>query len=201
MDSFLQEPQEIPPEDKVTLSPLDKYRIYGKFPLNMIVHILLIVFTTIQSMIILATFTDYFRAQEKSLINVLISQDSKEARDYPRKIYLYDIQSLQEHLSTSLEKMLDTNNTFLTNIIYVNESNEEIQADTIEMDIEYKYNLSDIKEEYFKMPIKLYYNVSSDYLGPFNKNYTDDEIKYYLNYIEKFELEYRFKTYVKQYYK
>ena len=203
MDSSLKEPQEIPPEDKVTLSPLDKYRIYGKFPLNMIVHILLIVFTTIQAMIILAAFTDYFRGQEKSLINVLISQDSKEERDYPRKIYLYDIQSLQEHLSTSLEKMLDTNNTFLTNIIYINENNEEIQVDTIEMDIEYKYNISDIIEikDKFKMPIELYYNVSPDYLGPFNNNYTDDEIKFYLNYIEKFELEYRFKTYVNQYYK
>ena len=94
MDSSFKEPQEIPPEDKVTLSPLDKYRIYGKFPLNMVIHALLIVFTTIQAMIILGEFTDYFRAQEKSFTNVLISQDSKENRDYPRKIYLYDIKSL-----------------------------------------------------------------------------------------------------------
>ena len=199
----MKEPQEIPPEDKIALSPLDKYRIYGKFHLNMIIHILLIVFTTIQAMIILATITDYFRAQEKSLIKILISQDSKEERDYPRKIYLYDIKSLQKHLSTSLKKMLDTNNTFLINITYVNEDNEEIQPDTIEMDIDYKYIFSDINEikDTFKMPIELYYNVSPDYLGPFNKNYTHDEIKHYLNYIEKFELEYRFKSYVKQYYK
>ena len=30
---------EIPPEDKISLSPLDKYRIYGKFPYHMIIHI------------------------------------------------------------------------------------------------------------------------------------------------------------------
>ena len=47
MDSSFKEPQEIPPEDKVTLSPLDKYQIYGKFPLKMVIHALLIVFMTI----------------------------------------------------------------------------------------------------------------------------------------------------------
>ena len=202
MDSSFKEPQEIPPEDKVTLSPLDKYRIYGKFPLNMVIHTLLIVFTTIQAMIILGEFIDYFRAQEKSFTNVLISQDSKENRDYPRKIYLYDIKSLQDHLSSSLEKMLDSNNTFFTDIIYVNKNNEEIQADTIEMDIEYKEeNIKKFNESYYGIPIDLYYNVSKDYLGPFNRNYTDDQIKQYLDIIEKFELEYRFKTYVTYFYK
>ena len=200
-DSSKQTKEEIPPEDTIALSSLDKYRIYGKFPLDMIVHVLLVVFTSLQAMIVLAEFTDYFRGQEKSLTNILISQDNKENRDYARKIYLYDIPSLQEHLSNSLQKMLDVNNTFLTNIIYVNEDNEEVQQESIEMDIEYLYNLSDINIEDFKMPINLYYNVSEDYLGPFNYNYTDEEIKNYLNIIEKFELEYRFKTYVTYYYK
>ena len=103
--SSKQAKQEIPPEDKIALSSLDKFRIYGKFPLDMIVHVLLVVFTSLQAMIVLAEFTDYFRGQEKSLTNILISQDSKENRDYPRKIYLYDIPSLQQHLSNSLQKM------------------------------------------------------------------------------------------------
>ena len=143
-DSSKQTKEEIPPEDTIALSSLDKYRIYGKFPLDMIVHVLLVVFTSLQAMIVLAEFTDYFRGQEKSLTNILISQDNKENRDYARKIYLYDIPSLQDHLSNSLQKMLDVNNTFLTNIIYVNEDNEEVQQESIEMDIEYLYNLSDI---------------------------------------------------------
>ena len=199
--SSKQAKQEIPPEDKIALSSLDKFRIYGKFPLDMIVHVLLVVFTSLQAMIVLAEFTDYFRGQEKSLTNILISQDSKENRDYPRKIYLYDIPSLQQHLSNSLQKMLDVNNTFLSNIIYVNEDNEEVQQESIEMDIEYLYNLSYINKENYEMPTNLYYNVSEDYLGPFNYNYTEEGIKKYLNIFEKFELEYRFKTYVTYYYK
>lgn len=201
MNYSIKDHQEIPPEDKVILSPLDKYRIYGKFPLNIIIHALLVVFTSIQAMIILGQFTDYFRAQEKSFTNILISEDGKENRDYPRKTYLYNIPSLQNHLKSSLQKMLDINNTFLTNIIYVNEDNEEIDINLIEMDIEYKYNLSEINQEDYAMGINLYYNVSEDFLGPFNYNYTEDEIKRYLNIIEKFELEYRFKTYVPYYYK
>ena len=193
--------QDIPPEDKVTLSPLDKYRIYGKFPLNIIIHILLVVFTTIQALIILGVFTDYFRAQEKSLTNILISYDSKENRDYPRKTYLYDIPSLQDHIENSVEKMLDVNNSFLTNLIYVNENNEEIEANSIEMDIEYKSNIKKIRKKKYKMPIELYYNISSNNLGPFNRSYNENEIKKYLNIIEQFELEYRFKTYVPYYYK
>ncbi len=162
MNSFKKEKQEIPPEDNIALSPLDKYRIYGKFPLNMIVHILLVVFTSLQAMVILAKFTDYFRGKEKSLTNILISNDNKEKRDYARKIYLYDIPSLQGHLSNSLKQMLDANNTFFTNLIYVNEKNEEIQKESIEMDVEYIYNISLIKKEEYKMPINLHYNVTDE---------------------------------------
>ena len=202
MEYLKKDHQEIPPEDKVSLSPLDKYRIYGKFPLNIIIHVLLVVFTSIQAMIILGEFTDYFRAQEKSFTNILISENSKENRDYPRKTYLYNIPSLQNHLKSSLQKMLDINNTFLTNIIYVNEDNEEIDANFIEMDIEYIYNdINDINKSSYDMPISPYYNVSKDYLGPFDYKYNESAIKKYLDVIENFELEYRFKTYVPYYYK
>ena len=200
MDYLPKDLQDIPPEDKVTLSPLDKYRIYGKFPLNIIIHILLVVFTSIQALVILGVFTDYFRAQEKSLTNILISTDSKENRDFPRKTYLYDIPSLQVHLQNSVQKMLDKN-TFFIDLIYVNDNDEEIEANSIEMDIEYKYNLESINKNQYKMPLELYYNISSNYLGPFDRTYNENDIKKYLNIIEQFVLEYRFKTYVPYYYK
>ena len=124
-------PTEIPPEDKITLSPLDKYRIYGKFPFHMIIHIILLVFNTIQAMIILSEFTDYFRAQEKSFLNVLISEDSKENTGYSRKVYLYDIPSLRNHISSSIQKMLKANDTFLNTIIYVDENEAPIEIKNI----------------------------------------------------------------------
>ena len=57
-------PAEIPPEDNITLSPLDKYRIYGKFPYHMIIHIMLLIFNSLQAIIVFALccahhFTEY----------------------------------------------------------------------------------------------------------------------------------------------
>ena len=193
---------EIPPEDKISLSPLDKYRIYGKFPYHMIIHILLLVFNSIQVVIVLSEFTDYFRAQEKSFINALISDDSKEKEDYAREIYLYNISQLQDHISTSIHKMLnETNETFLNDIISVDEDDEEIKLKSIDMNVEYKYNLSKIDKKNYIMPLKFRYKVNENYLGPFNNNYTDDQIKKYLDIIIKFEMVYNIKIYVTRYYK
>ena len=193
---------EIPPEDKISLSPLDKYRIYGTFPYHMIIHILLLVFNSIQVVIVLSEFTDYFRAQEKSFINALISDDSKEKEDYAREIYLYNISQLQDHISTSIHKMLnETNETFLNDIISVDEDDEEIKLKSIDMNVEYKYNLSKIDKKNYIMPLKFRYKVNENYLGPFNNNYTDDQIKKYLDIIIKFEMVYNIKIYVTRYYK
>ena len=191
----------IPIQDKIGLSPLDKFRIYGKFPLDMILHLLLVVFTTIQALLVVSEATDYFRAQERSLINVLISDDEKERQDYQRETYLYSVSLIQEHLKNSLEKMLNSNKTFFKELVFVDKDGNEIpSADYIEMDLDYKYNISDIDKSEYRMPIELFYNVSENYLGPFNQNYTEDEIKKFMSIIEKFELDYLFKTYVPFYY-
>ena len=191
----------IPIQDKIGLSPLDKFRIYGKFPLDMILHLLLVVFTSVQALLVVSEATDYFRAQERSLLNVLISEDEKERQDYKRETYLYSISQIQEHLESSLTKMLNSNDTFFKELVFVNEDEEEIKdLSYIKMDLDYKYNMSDIKTEEYIMPVELYYNVSENYLGPFNKSYSDDDIKKFMNIIEKFELDYLFKTYIPFYY-
>ena len=96
--------KEIPPEDKIVLSPLDQYVIYGKFPYFMVIHLLLLVFNTLQVSIIVSEFNEYFRAQEKSFVNTLISEGPKEKRDYPKMTYLYSIGDIQKHLSQSVTK-------------------------------------------------------------------------------------------------
>ena len=194
-------PTEIPPEDKITLSPLDKYRIYGKFPFHMIIHIILLVFNTIQAMIILSEFTDYFRAQEKSFLNVLISEDSKENTGYSRQVYLYDIPSLRNHISSSIQKMLKANDTFLNTIIYVDENEAPIEIKNINMKVEYKVNITELVKDWSKIPLYHEYNATPNDIGPFNNTYTEDEIKEYLNIIKTMEMTYDFKIYLTKYYK
>ena len=197
----MENPSEITPEDKITLSPLDKYRIYGIFPFHMIIHILLLVFNTIQVCIILSEYTDYFRDQEKSFINTLISEDNKEKKNFARKAYLYDIPSLQKHMSSSIQKMINANYTFLNTIIFVDEDDEEIKIENIKMDVNYKIDITNYVIKNSTIPLQLHYYVTPDYLGPFNNNYTVDEIKEYINIIDKFELDYNLKIYVAKYYK
>ena len=194
-------PTEIPPEDKITLSPLDKYRIYRKFPLHMIIHILLAVFNTIQAMIILSEFTDYFRAQEKSFLNALISEDSKENTDYARKIYLYDIPSLRNHINSSIQKMFDANDTFLNDIIFVDEHEKETEIKNIKMKVNYEVNITNLGKNWSRIPLYNEYNVTINDFGPFNNIYSEDEIKKYLNIIKTMEMKYNLKIYLTKHYK
>ena len=194
-------PTEIPPEDKITLSPLDKYRIYNKFPFHMVIHIILFVFNTIQAMIILSEFTDYFRAQEKCFLNALISEDSKENVDYARKVYLYDIPSLRNHINSSIEKMLNANDTFLNDIIFVDENEKETEIQFINMKINYNVNITNLEKNWSNIPLYNEYNVTINDLGPFNSTYSEDEIKKYINIIKTMEMKYNLKIYLTKHYK
>ena len=193
--------KEIPPEDKITLSPLEQYAIYGKFPFFMVIHILLLVFNTLQVAIILSEFNEYFRAQEKSFLNTLISESPKEKRDYPKETYLYTIGDIQNHLNDSVNKMLDANETFFNSIIYVDENNSEIEAEYFIMEVVYKSDVNKINKTEYKMPMKKNYQISKNDLGPFNTNYTNDEIKKYIDSIYAFYIEYSLKMYFTRYYK
>ena len=55
----------MPIRDKITLDPISKYRIYGRFPWKLFVHILIVIGTTMQAIVVVSVNTDYMRAQEK----------------------------------------------------------------------------------------------------------------------------------------
>ena len=191
--------KEIPPEDKIVLSPLDQYVIYGKFPYFMIIHIVLLVLNTLQVTIILSGFNEYFRAQEKSFINALISESPKEARDYPKVKYLYTIQELKEHIKDSVEKMRNIGQTFFNNITYVHENGTEYEAGFFKMEVEYKSNLTEMKQEDYNITLKKTYSISEDDLGPFS--YEEEDIKKYIDSIYLFSIEYNLKIYFTRYLK
>ena len=191
---------EIPIEDEVNMSPLDKYSIYGRFPYHMIIHIFLLIFTTLQATVILTEFSDYLRAQEMSFFEFLIASDSKEGNFYARNVYLYNVTQLQNHLSGAVGSMLNANKTFLNTIIYVNAENEEINMTEFEMIVDYKKNITEINKNEYKMPIETKYNITSDNLGPFNTSYEDNEIKKYINIINNFQIIYNFKINFAEYF-
>ena len=193
--------KEIPPEDKIVLSPIEQYIVYGKFPYFMIIHILLLVFNTLQVTIILSEFNEYFRAQEKSFLNTLISTSPKETRNYPKKTYLYTIKDIQNHLNESMDKMLEANYTFFNTIIYLDKNYREKEEEFFTMKVKYKTDLSKLNKEEYPIPLKENYTISPEYLGPFNTNYSDDDIKKYINSISLIYIEYNLKMYIARFYK
>ena len=193
--------KEIPPKDKILLNPLHQYAIYGKFPYFMIIHILLLEFNTLQVIITISEISQYFRAQEISFINTLVSSSQKEKKDYPKKTYLYSIEDLQKHINNSVNKMIEANDTFFNTIRYVDEKDTEIEIESFNMNVIYKNNTNKLNNIGYPMPLKRNYQISKNYLGPFNKNYSDDDIKKYIDSIFQFEIEYKFKIYFTRYYK
>jgi hypothetical protein len=71
---------EIPLQDTLFLSPIEKYKIYGRFPYKLMLHLLLVIATTSQvkiilkkAILILSYSTQYTRAQERMFYNIFIS--------------------------------------------------------------------------------------------------------------------------------
>ena len=190
--------KQIPPEDKIVLSPVEQYVIYGKFPYFMIIHILLFVFNTLQVTIIISEFNEYFRAQEKTFLNTLVSTSAKEKRDYPKKTYLYTISELQKHLNDSVSKMFGANNSLFNTIIYMDENKAEIEAKSFTMKVKYKKDLNKMNHTEYPMQLKRFYQISQNDLGPLNTNYSDDDIKKYIKSVDLIGIKYYLKTYIKR---
>ena len=111
---------EMPINDKISLSPIDKYRIYGKFPWKMLIHIMLILATTMQAIVVINSTTDYCRGQERVFYNNMISDSDKEDPDYPRVNYIYSISQLREHLRNSLTNFFEFKENSLERVEYEN---------------------------------------------------------------------------------
>ena len=191
---------EMPINDKISLSPIDKYRIYGKFPWKMLIHIMLILATTMQAIVVINSTTDYCRGQERVFYNNMISDSDKEDPDYPRVNYIYSISQLREHLRNSLTNFFEFKENSLERVEY---ENNVTTLSHVVMEIDYINKTIDDpgkRNESSVIPINIEFNVTPNYLGPFNDNYTEAEIKEYLDLIEKFSVLYVFQTYVPFYY-
>ena len=185
------EPQIQQMEKENIISPIDKYRIYGKFPWQMVIQVMLILSISIQALIIINTTTDYCRCQERVFYENFISDSEKEEPDYARTAYLYSVEQLSEHLQSSLDNYFDFADNSLEKLNY---TVTEGALSDVEMLVEYA---SEIDPKVFPTV----YQVSTDNLGPFdNSKFSEHDIKEYIKLINKFQLKYKFNTYVPIYF-
>lgn len=89
-------------EEKEKLGPIEKYKKLGHFPWKLVAHILLVIFTICQCILILSYLTKFSRAQERGLYNIFIEGNDKTEVDYERKIYLFSVEEMKQHIRKSL---------------------------------------------------------------------------------------------------
>jgi len=178
----------IPLKDSLFLSPIEKYKIYGRFPWKMVFHILLVIATTAQAILIISKTTEYTRAQERFIYNNFISNSEKTEFDYPRMLYLYSISQLKDHLNNSINNFYNIKDVSLEEVEYLD------QMENINVNMQFAY--MDNKNIPSKGPIprEFSYIVNRTSLGPFD--YPNEDIKIFLNSVSNLRLNYTFRTYV-----
>lgn len=68
----------------------------------MIAHILLVIFTTCQILLIVGEKNKFSRSQEHLIYNMFLDQSDKRDVDYSKIAYLYNLQDIKNHVNESL---------------------------------------------------------------------------------------------------
>ena len=92
--------------ESLKLSPIERYMRLGIFPWKMLVHVLLVVLTITQCLLIINKMTNYTRAQERALYNIFIDDGDKLDEDYNRIIHLYSVEELKSHISRTINVII-----------------------------------------------------------------------------------------------
>jgi hypothetical protein len=194
--------------EAIAMNPIEKYEKLGRFPYKMIVHILLVIFTTFQVVLIVGETNKISRSQERLFYNMFIDDSDKRSLDYDRMAYLFSVDDVKEHVRNSVNnfyslntksleivKFTDENPFLLLQVDYIDDN--EIENFSAQRDYGLQDSNSVIKKNY-AIPRYFSYKLDNSTLGPFE--YQHDEIKEFLNDVVDFKLNYTLKTYVPFYY-
>ena len=178
-------PAHIPYKDKMFLTPTEKYRIYGKFPVRMILDIFLVILTTIQIVMINGPTCAYTRAVERFLNQIFLQNDESFDVEYPRFKYLYTMDQIINHVKQSRNDFFDLNDVSIGNLTM----EKPERSIKIPVTINYLNNENNEEKELIEQ-----YNMTKKDLWIFNESYSKSEIKQKLLRIKSFLINYKVRT-------
>lgn len=194
--------------EAIAMNPIEKYEKLGRFPYKMIVHILLVIFTTFQVVLIVGETNKISRSQERLFYNMFIDDSDKRSLDYDRMTYLFSVDDVREHVRTSIKNFYSLNTKSLEIVKFIDENPYVLlQVDYIDDNEIEKYSLqreygiddkNSIQKKNYAIPRYFSYKIDNATLGPFE--YKHDDVKEFLNDVVDFKLNYTLKTYVPFYY-
>lgn len=160
------------------------------------IHLLLVIFTACQAILIISEHNKYSRSQERLFYNMFIDDSDKRTVDYPRSVYLYSVEEIKTHLATSVSNFYNVNTRSLEIVEHVEPKPFSVMEFTyidnhLTKNKEPQTNSNTIEK-------KFEYRVDQSTLGPFDNS--NEEVKRFLNDVVEFRMNYTLKTYVPYYY-
>ena len=181
----LSNPSHIPYKDKLYLTPTEKYRIYGKFPLRLLLDIALAILSTIQITMISGPTTEYTKAVERFFYDTFLQNDNIHDKEVTRIKYIYTMDDLEDFVRESRDSFYELRDKSLGNLTF-HETDEEFNNILLSIDYINKKDENELMEEY---------NMTKDDAWIFNETYDKFQRKKILNGIKSFLIEYKVNTF------
>lgn len=225
MKSTIEKKQAYGYKDVENMGPIEKFEKFGRFPTKLIVHLLIVIFTTCQAVLIVAEHNKYSRSQERFLYNMFLDSDDKRQVDYNRVAYLYSVEEVKNHVRDSVTNFYGLKAKSLE-IVQFTDSNPFLRMEFSYIDNDRVKKLIKTQSEGDSQSIneskggnqasiigpysnslfvrknliakKFDYKITNSSLGPFD--YPEEDVKEFLNDVVEFRLNYTLKTYVPYYY-
>ncbi|CDW79317.1 UNKNOWN [Stylonychia lemnae] len=190
----------MPIRDVIMMGPLDKYQHYDRFPWKFLIHIILIVATTLQVYFMVLSQGNHFRSHAIVFYQMLYDDDNDYQQfSYPRTKHFFNLPDLVKFIQDSVKKYYDLQNGDMldayvqkskedSTCYFKGKSNEKSSICPIQMDVSYvKKNIDPSYQlEYFLTP---------NNMELFDDKYVDDgQLKAFIQTISSFTLHYEIKT-------
>ena len=179
-------PAHIPFKDKMFLTPTEKYRIYGKFPVRMTLDIILAILSTIQIVMVNGPTSSYTRAVERFLNDIFLQNDAPYDVEFPRIKYLYTMDEIINHVTKSRDDYFDLEEVSLGNLTLQKSDNSTV----IPIIISYLNNEKNKEKDLIEQ-----YNMTEKDLWIFNETNPRSNIKKELIRMKSFLINYKVRTY------
>ena len=179
-------PAHIPYKDKMFLTPTEKYRIYGKFPVRMTLDIILAILTTLQIVMINGPTSSYTRAVERFFNEIFLQNDTPYDVEYPNLKYLYTMDQIINHVRQSRNDFYNLHNYSIGNLTM----DKPEHSNKIQVNINYLNNVKNKEKDLIDQ-----YNMTKNDLWIFNESNTKSQIKNELLKMKSFTMNYKVRTF------
>ena len=184
----------LPVGDELYLAPIQKYRLYNKFPYKLFIHSLLVVFTSLQILFLMKSKTTFTRSQERLFYDAFVSESDRTDYPYPRFKHLFTVNDVRQHVKNSVKNFYLFPGNSLEQVYF--DSPEGTQPYII-MKVSYmKVN----KQSKQSKQRKFIYQISEDNYGPFDEDKTNENVQKFIGNITGFEMNYTLITITPYYY-